>query len=39
MFAGKKAHAFGGGPGLAALIFFVPFIANLYIGFGNCRYL
>lgn len=39
MFAKKKSHAFGGGLGLATLIFFVPFIANLYIGFGNCRYL
>lgn len=31
----NKAKAFGGSTALAALIFFLPFVANLYIGFAE----
>ena len=38
-FSGKKARAFGGGIILTLAIIFLPFIANLYLGFSNCKYI
>ena len=37
-FSLKKAEAFGGGLPLGLLLFFLPFVGNLYLGFGSNRY-
>ena len=35
----RVAKAFGKGKGWAALLFFLPFVATLILGFGNAEYL
>ena len=37
-FSIKKSEAFGGGLPLGLLIFFLPFVGNLYLGFGSDQY-